>query len=312
MDRYQEKLRKLAYVARRYYLDEWKQSQIATELGVSRPLVSRMLHEARTLGIVQITVCQPDSDISDINGLREHLCMSTSIRDAVLVESSKEDDATNQLLSQGAVQLLYQLRSQRLGIGWGHLIGQLVTWLEANPQLDSPVTDICPLVGNASIPARNYQSNENVRLIAQQLGATPHFIYLPALPDSLEEKQLLCSTEVYRQIQLQWCNMDTALVNIGNYPSSPDFASLVRYGNLLQQEHTCGRLLVYYFNSEGTVIQSEQDFAIQIPLDMLKRCPNIIGVCSANTSTQALRGALNSGIFTHLVAKAELVHTVLC
>lgn len=308
MDRNQEKLRKLAYVARRYYLDDWKQSDIAGELGVSRPLVSRMLHEARELGIVRIMICQPDSDEQ---ALLEQLRLSTSIRDGVLVENGKDDNATNQLLSQGAVQLLWQLRSRRLGIGWGHLIGQLVTWLEANPQLNSSVTDICPLVGNASIPARNYQSNENVRLIAQQLGATPHFIYLPALPDSLEEKQLLCSSEIYRQIQQQWAQMDTALVNIGNYPSSPDFASLVRYGSLLQQEHTCGRLLVYYFNPNGKIIQSEQDFAIQIPLDVLKSCPNIIGVCSANTSVQALRGALKTGIFTHLVAGADLVQTAL-
>ncbi|MBS5134471.1 MAG: transcriptional regulator [Oscillospiraceae bacterium] len=308
MDRNQEKLQKLAYVAQRYYLDDWKQSDIAAELGVSRPLVSRMLHEARALGVVKIIVCPP---ASNANSLLEQLRLSSSIRDGVLVEDGKDDDATNQLLSQGAVQLLWQLRSRHLGIGWGHLIGQLVTWLEAHPQLGSTATDICPLVGNASIPARNYQSNENVRLIAQQLGATPHFIYLPALPDSLEEKHLLCSTEIYRQIQFQWNKMDTALVNIGNYPSSPDFASLVRYGSLLQEEHTCGRLLVYYFNADGKVIQSEQDFAIQIPLDTLKRCPNIVGVCSANTSAKALRGALKSGLLTHLVARADLVREAL-
>ena len=304
----EEKQKKLAYVARRYYLDDWKQSDIAKELGVSRPLVSRMLAEAREHGVVEIRIHDP---AARQGRLVEQLRHSTSIRDSVLVEDGQDDDATNQLLSQGAVQLLWQLRSRRLGIGWGHLIGQLVTWLEANPQLSSTVTDICPLVGNASIPARNYQSNENVRLIAQQLGAAPHFIYLPALPDSLEEKQLLCSSEIYRQIQSQWDKMDTALVNIGNYPSSPDFASLVRYGDLLQQEHTCGRLLVYYFNPQGKVIQSEQDFAIQIPLEQLRRCPNIIGVCSANTSVRALQGALKTGLFTHLVARADLVRSAL-
>lgn len=304
----EEKQKKLAYVARRYYLDDWKQSDIAKELGVSRPLVSRMLAEAREHGVVEIRIHDPAARQGQ---LVEQLRHSTSIRDSVLVEDGQDDDATNQLLSQGAVQLLWQLRSRRLGIGWGHLIGQLVTWLEANPQLSSTVTDICPLVGNASIPARNYQSNENVRLIAQQLGAAPHFIYLPALPDSLEEKQLLCSSEIYRQIQSQWDKMDTALVNIGNYPSSPDFASLVRYGDLLQQERTCGRLLVYYFNPQGKVIQSEQDFAIQIPLEQLSRCPNIIGVCSANTSVRALQGALKTGLFTHLVARADLVRSAL-
>ena len=68
--------------------------------------------------------------------------------------------------------------------------------------------------------------------------------------------------------------------------------------------------MIYYFNLEGQVIQSEQDFAIQIPLDILRRCPNIIGVCSANTSVRALKGALNTGLLTHLVAREELVRSL--
>jgi len=99
-----------------------------------------------------------------------------------LVEDGADNDVTNRALSQGAVELLGRLGTRRLGVGCGYLIGQLVTWLEKHPQLGSAVTDICPLVGNASIPARNYQSNENVRLMAQQLGAAPHFLYIPALP----------------------------------------------------------------------------------------------------------------------------------
>lgn len=303
-----EKQKKLAYVARRYYLEDQRQSDIARELGVSRPMVSRMLSEARELGVVEIVIHEPGTQAAR---LLEQLERSHAIRGGILVEEGADDDATNQLLSQGAVDLLRQIGTRRLGVGWGYLIGQLVTWLEENPQPESTVTDICPLVGNASIPARNYQSNENVRLMAQQLGAAPHFLYLPALPDSLEEKRLLCSSEIYRQIHQQWQQIDTALVNIGDYPSSPDFASLVRYGSLLQQQHACGRMLIYYFNETGTIIQSEQDFAIQVPLETLMQCPNIIGVCSANTSTKALRGALRTGAFTHIVARAALVQSLL-
>ena len=304
----QEKQKRLAYVARRYYLEGRRQSDIARELGVSRPMVSRLLSEARELGVVEITVHDPETQSA---GLLSRLCRNSSIRGGVLVEEGEDDDTTNQLLSRGAVEQLRQIGARRLGVGWGYLIGQLVTWLEENPQPDSAITDICPLVGNASIPARNYQSNENVRLMAQQLGAAPHFLYLPALPESVEEKQVLCSTEVYRQICQQWEEMDAALVNIGDYPSSPDFASLVRYGSLLQRHRACGRMLVYYFNEEGTVIRSDQDFAIQIPLEILRRCPNIIGVCSANTSAKALRGALHTGFFTHVVARVGLVQTLL-
>lgn len=303
-----EKRKRLAYVARRYYLDDQRQSDIARELGISRPMVSRLLAEARELGVVEITVHDPETRAAR---LLERLRGMSSVRGGVLIEDSGDNDDENRRLSEGAVQLLGQLGAKRLGVGWGYLIGQIVSWLEKNPQTDSSVTDICPLVGNASIPARNYQSNENIRLMAQQLGASPHFLYLPALPESIEEKEVLCSTELYRQVYREWEALDTALVNIGDYPSSPDFASLVRYGSLLQERRACGRMLVYYFNEDGYVIESDQDFAIQIPIDVLRRCPNIIGVCSANTSAKAVRGALRSGFFTHIVARSDLIEGVL-
>ncbi len=304
----QDKRKRLVHVARRYYLEDQKQSDIARELDISRPMVSRLLKEARDLGIVEITIHDPGTKSER---LLDRLRRISSIQGGILVEELGDGDEINRQLSQGAVQLLQQLGAKRLGVGWGYLIGQIVSLLEQNPQTNSSVTDICPLVGNASIPARNYQSNENIRLMAQQLGAVPHFLYLPALPDSLEEKELLCSTEVYRQIYRQWETLDTALVNIGDYPSSPDFASLVRYGSLLQERHACGRMLIYYFNEEGHVIQSDQDFAIQIPVEVLRRCPNIIGVCSANTSAKAVRGALKSGFLTQIVARSEVIETLL-
>ena len=81
-----EKQKKLAYVARRYYLEDQKQSDIAQELGVSRPLVSRMLSEARELGIVEITVHEPGAQTTR---LMDRLRLSGSIRGGVLVEDGK-------------------------------------------------------------------------------------------------------------------------------------------------------------------------------------------------------------------------------
>lgn len=300
----EEKQKRLAYVARQYYLEGRKQSDIAKELGVSRPLISRMLSEAKNYGVVEITIHEPENSQEN---LLSRLCEISSIKGGFLVEDGENDYLTNRFLSQGAINLIEQLGTRKLGIGWGHFVGQLVERLEESPRLDSTVKEVCPLVGNASIPIRNYQSNENVRLIAQQLGATPHFLYLPALPESLEEKQVLCSTELYKQIYHQWQRIDTAFVNIGNYPSTPDFASVARYGNRLHQQKACGRMLAYYFNPEGSIIQSEQDFAIQIPLEVLRDCPNVVGVCSANTSTKAFLGALRTGYFTHVVVRSQLV-----
>lgn len=304
----QDRLKRLAYVAHRYYIDDCKQSDIAKEMGVSRPLISRLLTEAKALGVVEITVHQPDEES---HLLLNELCSAFFLRGGALSADGIDDKSTNYTLCQSAYTLLNEIPSRRLGIGWGHFIGQFVSYLEENPPATSKVEHLLPLVGNAGISIRNYHSNENVRLMAQRLEAVPHFLYLPALAESYEEKQLLCSTELFQQIQRQWRKMDTTLVNIGNYPSSPDFASRARYGDLLQKKKACGRLLSYFFNAEGEIIRSANDFAIQIPLEELSACPNVVGVCSANTSTQALLGALRTGMFTHIVAREELAREVL-
>ena len=83
MDISLEKQKKLAYVAQKYYIEDQKQSDIARDLGVSRPLISRMLSEARELGIVEITIHEPGAREAR---LLERLQLSSSIRGGILVE----------------------------------------------------------------------------------------------------------------------------------------------------------------------------------------------------------------------------------
>ena len=300
-----DKLRRLARAAQLYYLEDKNQAEVAQALGVSRPLVSRLLREARELGVVEITVHPPQEPTTD--PLQLNFEQAYGLRGSLLAPDGSDDSRTNELLSNRAIELIGQIRARRIGIGWGHFIGQLVNRLDHAPPPSSTVEHICPLLGNAGVPIRNYHSNENVRIMSQRLSAQPFFLYLPALAESFEEKQLLCSTELYRQAYRQWQRMDTALINISNYPSSPDFASVARYGDALQKQKACGRLLAYYFNEQGDIIHSDHDFAIQLPISLLAHCPNVVGLCSANTSLRALQGALNTRLFTHIVAREALV-----
>ena len=102
----QDKRKRLAYVARRYYLEDQRQSDIARELGISRPMVSRLLAEARELGVVEITVHDPETRAAR---LLDRLRSISTIQGGVLVEDSGDNDEVNRLLSQGALQLLQQL-----------------------------------------------------------------------------------------------------------------------------------------------------------------------------------------------------------
>lgn len=62
MDRENERLHKILEVAKMYYIENLTQSEIAKELNLSRPSISKMLNEAKESGIVTININSPFSD----------------------------------------------------------------------------------------------------------------------------------------------------------------------------------------------------------------------------------------------------------
>ena len=61
-----EKLSKVLEAARLYYLLDYNQNEIAKILGISRPTVSRLLQQAKSEGIVQITIMDPTEDVENL------------------------------------------------------------------------------------------------------------------------------------------------------------------------------------------------------------------------------------------------------
>ncbi len=302
---------RLADVAKKYYIDSMIQSEIAKELGISRPLVSRMLSEAKEFGIVDIKINDFDNIKKNTPITTSDIIAKFSLKNLQVVKDGTNNKITNKNICHEAVALLKDINTCRLGIGWGHIIGELVNYIQTEATNLNNIEHVMPLVGNANIAMRNYHSNENTRIIAEHLNATPHFLSLPAIAECLDEKQLLCSTEIYKQAYNEWLTLDTVIVNIGNYPSTPDFASYARYGELLRESKACGRILAYFLNEQGEIIHSNNDFAIQIPLKTLSSRKNIIGICSANTSAQALKGALSSNICTHIITSKSLLDSTI-
>lgn len=303
-----DRMERLVKVARLYYEQDRTQSDIAKDLGVSRPLVSRLLSEAKAMGIVEVRI---HTDNPGGSPLLTQARNRFNLQGGVLIPDGLDGNLTNQSLAESAVTYIQQLGGGRLGIGWGHVIGVMVSLLEDMPPYRGKVRDICPLVGNSGISIRNYHSNENVRILAQQLQAAPHYLYSPAFAENRQELDLLSQTEHYRAVYREWERLDVALVNIGNYPSTPDFASVARYGKLLSEEHAVGRIIAHHFNLQGEVIRSETDYAIQIPIPVLANCKHVVGICSSNVNPTALAGALNTGLVTDLIVREGLLREVL-
>lgn len=302
---------RLVHVARLYYEQDRTQSEIARQYGISRPMVSKLLKEARDQGIVTIQIRNPREHGEGPLSLMEQVGRRFGIYSGTAVEDGLNDQSTNDRVAETALSYLLELDGTSLGIGWGHIIGDVVRHMEQRTSLVPIGSFVCPLIGNGGVGLKNYHSNELVRSIAEHSGAQPQFIYSPACVLSEQELRLTRELDSYHEICCVWEKMDVALVNIGNFPSVPDFASKARYGDLLVRKKAVGRILNYFIDSEGNIIHSDTDYAVQIPLEVLSRTRHVVGICSANTSPRALKGALKTGYFNHIITPEHVIREVL-
>lgn len=302
------RMERLTAIARLYYEQDMTQNEIAKRYGVSRPLISRMLKNAKEAGIVKVEICPP---YDERQRTMERAMDVFGLRGGAAAEGKGNDNEINDAVCMAALSLLRELKRKNIGIGWGHIIGNLVTYMEKRPPESGLVYRVCPLIGNSGVGNRNYHSNELVRVFAQQCQAAPEYFYAPFLVTSEQEREVIRGLESCQSIEKAWENLDAALVNIGNYPSVPDFASEARYGDALRKGKAVGKILNYYLDGNGKIFQSDKDYAMQIPLDTLAKVPCVIGICSANTGARALAGALKTGLIHYLAAPEPVLKEAL-
>lgn len=303
-----KKTEQLVLIAHMYYEQSKSQNEIADYLGVSRPLISRYLSEARQCGIVHIQVKNP---LETNNVLASQLYNFFNIKGTQTVVGALNNSDTNKAISLAAIDFLEKFKPHNLGIGWGSIIGNVVSEIEAREKLLCGSKNVVALVGNSGVFNRNYHPSESVRIISEKANSFPQYWYAPAFVESLQEANNLRELENYKSVSSIWNKLDIAFVNIGNYPSVPDFATGARYGDKLKEEKAVGRMLCYYYNREGKIIHSDDDCTMQIPIETLVKSKLVLGIASSNVKAEALLGALNTGVFTHLIASEILVQKTL-
>lgn len=268
----------LVQAARLYYEQGLTQAGVAAKIGVSRPQVSKMLARAREAGIVHIEIRTPvegDAELLKLLGQRFNLKGGI-----VLPDGAREEH-----LRKCAAYLGGELRYEKnIGLGWGYLLGEVVSRIAAEAELKAP-GKIFPLIGRTAIPNRGYRVNELARLFGGVKEACA--LEAEAFPES-----------------------GAALVEVRAYPSVPDEATALRFEDALERQQAVGSLLSYYFNVRGEFISGAGDFAVRVPLNLLRRVPKVIAI-GLNAGHKAVLGALQTGVVTHLAVTEGTARKIL-
>lgn len=299
----EKELCRLIDISQLYYEENRTQSEIARHLGISRPAVSYLLNKARKTGIVKIDVL---SYHRTIRGLRHELCHRFNLKSCRIVTLPED------LYQSGADMLLKFLpKTKILGLGWGYNMDKIIDAFPRQKQVGINGGTVCPLIGAAIAPQRGYQTDDLVKKFSQKTGGKGELLNCPAIPTTAEEQAQVMASDDFKRIEDYWKRTTTALIILTSFPSVPDHGSAMRFGKKLIEEKAVGCLLSYFFNLQGKLIQGEDDYAIQIPLDLLIRIRDVIGFVPPEANVSSVISGLNTGYFKHLVISKALASEVI-
>ena len=286
----EKKAARLTRVARLYYDEKLTQNEIAQEMNVSRPMVSKLLAEAHEQGIVTITI----NETGGTAQLEKRMCTLFGLSTVVILpDNEKLRGDTDARLARASLELLRRTDGSklRLGIGWGEQTSRLVTLSVPNP--GSAFSEVVALSGAPAGNNIENHCNGHCFSLAERLGATAHPVFLPfrlSTPTELEE---LSALDYYNDAQKSWDNLDHLAIEI-----------------LPPQGDDAGSFLSYGFSSEGKLRKLPGPF-VCVSGKQIRRAKNILLLTHANNEPEAILAALKCHIITQIILTAGMAQTIL-
>ncbi len=305
-----DQLRLLGKVARMYYERGIRQPQIAAELSLSQPRVSRLLRQAADVGIVRTVVTMPAGTHTE---LEEQIQLRYGIRDAVVVDASGAGDDVLPALGTATADYLDVTLTGSHVVGVSSWSETLVTAVDLmRPKNIAVVDKVVQLVGGVGDPAVQMQASRLTGRLADLTGGTPVFLSAPGLVGTPAVRKALLRDPSVRAVTQLWSELDVALIGIGSLEPSP---LLRRSGNALAEPEqevlrslgAVGDVCFRYFDAAGESVSSELDQRlIGITPRELMRVPRRIGVAGGARKHAAIRAALLGGWLTVLITDLEM------
>lgn len=302
--------------ARLYYEQGRSQTEVATELGLSRSNVSRILAQARDRGIVEISIHDPDGPPQRDEALEIALRTTFSLRSAHVV-SAPRTTAMESVAREGASVLTERIATVRsIGVSWGETVQSVVAQLETlRPR---PTPEVLPLVGGHS-RLDQFDSGESVlRVLASRLGATPRTLYAPAVLESATAVSTLRGESSIGEVLTAAAGVDLALVGIGSLGvhSSPLVLGLMRLSEAeraaFEAQRPVGDVCGRFIDAHGVPLGAPTDQRVlAVTFSELLRVPEVVGVAAGAEKAPGVLGVLRSGAIDTVVLDVDLAREVL-
>ena len=308
----------LVTVASLYYELNQNQQEIADRLEISRSSVSRLIKEARDLGIVEIRIHRPiHRDYLLEQALLEHF----KLQDAYVLRTSNDQHEGELLAAVGRLGAIYLQRAIEnmpprtcIGIAWGTGVHAAVSAL---PEDRSRQIDVMQILGSVGAADPEIDGPDLARMLAARLGGRHYDLHAPVFVEQDGLREMLYNEPPVRDGLERARSIALALTGIGTVEE--EAASFLRAGHLgpvelanLRSQGVVGETIGRFFNAQG----EWEPFAINrrvvgIDLHDLRRVPRVLAVARGLPKAASILGALRGSYLTVLATDDITARAVL-
>ncbi|MCF2555404.1 sugar-binding transcriptional regulator [Faecalicatena contorta] len=302
----------LVKVAQMYYEEGLSQEEISKNIGLSRPYVSRLLTDAKEMGIVQFKVLNPLKGESDL----ERRIRTKSHLEKVIVSPITQNTSRMHNLSKKAVEYLEDIvqNGDIIGFSWGTTIFSVTNLLGQKQKYPDIVA--AQLCGGISNLEHDIYCFEIARNFSKAWEAKPYVLTCPAIVSSKRLKEAFLSDSNINKVMSYGYDSNIALMTMGTFGLQ---SSLYRAGYLNEKEvmsliekGAIGDICTHVIDAEGNICDKELDErTMSVPLDVIKKKKIRIGVACGQSKVDSIYAAIKAEIINVLIIDEETAGYVL-
>lgn len=300
--------RLLIDISKAFYMEDMSKVEIAKRFQLSRFKVARLLEEARRLGIVHITISDPDEGY-----LADTLARRLGLKYVSIAPPTRSEGEYYDRLASAAAQSLESLvrPEMDIGISWGRTLVRVGLHLKGLPPVN-----LIQLTGMLS----SDPNQSPLRVMANinnnnQAEGTAHALMAPLFASSPLAAERIRQEPQIRELLMQYNHLDIALISVGSWEhritqlseflTNDETEELDRLGVIAD----CSGL---FLDINGNEIHTAlDDRRISISFEQLQAVPNVLAVAGEPEKARAIIAVARAGIATHLITTSEAAYKIL-
>lgn len=304
-----------------YYEDDMRQQEVSDYLGISRATVSRMLQKGKESGIVRVEVINPVQ--FSYNKLEKALERKYGLKEVIVVESSALDTKTESVSRMYERAALYLSQFFKdgdwIGVTMGHTLHNIVKTNRAfEKDKKLMFVPIVGGIGQSTIDKVDVQSNRIAQEFSRKFGGTYTQFLSPAVFSEQKAMEYFLKEKSISYIFDDFQKLDTLIMGIG-IPQRVE-STLVRAGYItgenlekFARDGMAGDIALHFFDEDGATekFRAFNDRVAGMPLEMMKKVRNRIGIAGCENRAEAIRGAIKGGFINMLITNIDAAEKLL-